>query len=67
MTVFIYEGRGPKMFLKPVPKGPLKFPNVLLFTACLGTVKPIYYPTLLGDGVPYPWEQPEGYEWYCFP
>ena len=36
------------MFLKPVPKGPSQFSNVLLFTTCLGTFKPVDYPTLLG-------------------
>ena len=39
------------MFLKPVPKGPSRFPNVVLFRICLGTFKPVDCLTHLGDGV----------------
>ena len=51
MTSFIYGGGGPKIFLKPVPKGLSLFSNVLLFTTWLGTFKPVDYPTLLGESV----------------
>ena len=51
MTMFIYGGGGPKMFLKPVPKGHLQFSNVILFITCMGTFKPVNYSTLLGDGI----------------
>ena len=39
--------RSPEMFLKPFPKGPYKFPCVLLITLQPITFKPIYYSTLL--------------------
>ena len=51
MTMFIYGRGGHKLFLKSVPEDPSQLPNVLLFTTCLGTFKPVVYPTLLGDGV----------------
>ena len=44
-------GRDPKVFLKPFPKGPCRFPYVLLITIQFITFIPIDYSTLLCDVV----------------
>ena len=51
MTMLVNGGVGPKVFLKPVPKGPSLFPNVSLIAACLCTLMLVDYPTPLHDGV----------------
>ena len=40
-----------KVFLKFSPNGPSECPNVFLIATCLGTLKLVDYPTLLGEGV----------------
>ena len=51
LTMFLYGGGDPKMFFKPIPKGPSQFLNVFLFTTCLCAHKHIDHPTFLGDGI----------------
>ena len=45
VTMVTDWGRGPVAFLKPLPKGPWRFPYIFLITINLVTVKPVDYPT----------------------
>ena len=39
------------MFLELFPKGPCQLSYVLLFIISMGTLKPVEYPTFLGDPI----------------
>ena len=49
--MFINGERGPGMFFKLVTKGPSQSPNIFLFTTYQGALKPVDFPTYLGDSI----------------
>ena len=51
ISVCIDGGGSPEVFLKSVPKGPSHFLNVSLFPTCLVALKPVDYPTFMGDSI----------------